>query len=199
MAPELCKFAAGTAPSGWNRHLWKIPALGLSQQSGSPRPNRGGRPPTTKRWGHAKNKEPASPASQSAILWSSQPPLDRRRVFPFHRTDPAVKAHGCSSACLRLQGETDKRPQEGKGGLGTGWGQNGDSRLLHICSESSLQNRLGRRRSHQLHMLRKEMLLGGLSVPASLIHQVCKVSEGAWEFLKEAIPLRSSPPGGVRG
>lgn len=125
MAPELRKFAAGTAPRVWNRHLWKILALGLSQQSGSPRPNRGGRPPTTKRWGYAENKEPASLASQHAFLASTQPPLGRRRVFPFHRTDPAVKAHGCSSACLRLRGETDKRPQEGKGGAGPGGGQIG--------------------------------------------------------------------------
>lgn len=79
---------------------------GFCKQSGSPRLNRGGRPPTTTRWGHAENKKPASLASQHAFLSSSQPPLGRRRVFPFHRTDPAVKAHGCSSACLRLQGET---------------------------------------------------------------------------------------------
>lgn len=71
MAPELRKFAAGTAPPGWNRHLWKILALGLLQQSGSPLPNRGGRPPTTERWGPAENKEPASLASQRAFLSAS--------------------------------------------------------------------------------------------------------------------------------
>lgn len=161
MAPELRKFAAGTAPPGWNRHLWKILALGLSQQSGSPRPNRGGRPPTTKRWGHAENKEPAPLASQRAFLSSSLPPLGRRRVFPFHRTDPAVKAHRCSSACLRLQGETDKRLQRRNG-----W--RGNWRWAKWGSESSLQNRLGRRQPHQLQKQRKEMRLGGLSVLAFL-------------------------------
>lgn len=80
-------------PSGWNRHLWKILALGFSQQNGSPWPNRWGRPPMIKRWVHEENQEPASLAPQPAFLSGSQPPLCRRRVFPFHRTDPAVKAH----------------------------------------------------------------------------------------------------------
>lgn len=44
-----------------------------------------------------------------------------------------------------------------------------------------------------------EMRLGELSVLASLIHQVCKVSEGAWEFLKEAIPSVLSRPEAYAG
>lgn len=155
MAPELRKFAAGTAPPGWNRHLWKILALGLSQQSGSPRSHRGGRPPMTKWWGHAENKEPTSPAPQPALLSSSQPPLCRRLVSPFHRTDPAVKAHGCSSACLRLLGESSKQEDDRKTG-----GEQLGALNSSFCSESNLQNPLGRTRPHQPQILRKETRLG---------------------------------------
>lgn len=147
-------------PPSWNRHLWKILALELSQQSGSPSTNRGGRPPTTKKWGHAENKEPASLAPQSSLISGSQPPLCGWRVFLFHRTDPAVKAHGCSSARLRLSSESARRPR-GEGGRETGGGQTGDSRLLRICWESNLQNLLDRRRTHQLQMQLKETRLSG--------------------------------------
>lgn len=41
-----------------------------------------------------------------SLLWAGD------EYFPFTAPTPAVKAHGCSSACLRLQGEIVKRPQK---------------------------------------------------------------------------------------
>lgn len=55
------------------------------------------------------NQAPSPP-----FLSGSHPPQDQRRVFPIHRTDPAVKARGCSVACL--PGEAAKSPGDRREG-----------------------------------------------------------------------------------
>ena len=69
--------------------------------------------------GQGAHRSPPPPRSPSPPFCSGwHLPLSRRRVLPIHRTDPAVKARGCSGACLCR--EAAKSPGDRKKGSPAG-------------------------------------------------------------------------------
>lgn len=115
VAGEPGKFAAGTAPPGLEQPLVGKPGAGALTAESWPAAAPRGSPSLSSGVGQCRKQAGGHPRSPTPSFGSgSLPPLIQRRVFRIHRTGPAVKARGCSSACrCREAAKSPRDPQEG--------------------------------------------------------------------------------------
>lgn len=189
---------------GWSSHLWESLALGFWLLSRDPQPHRGGGPPSPRGWRDAANQREGTPFPFPPFLAVSHRPPHQRQVLPIHHAAPAVKARGCSCACLgRGAAESPGHRKEGdpqENWRGTACFANPQDRLPQRFAKivrQDLRRPIGlacqERRSAQ------PAAWTGNPHPPSERKEARKVSEGAWEFLQETVPSGSSGHGEKRG
>lgn len=99
---------------GWSSHLWESLALWFWLLSPGPQPHRGDSPPSPRGWRDAANQRAGTPFPFPPFLAVSHRPPHQRQVLPLRHAAPAVKARGCSRACLgRGAAESPADRQEG--------------------------------------------------------------------------------------
>lgn len=116
--PRASKFAAGTTPRRLEQPLVGKPCAGagwgggLSAAGSRPAAPRQGCPSLSPGWG-GKGQQRGSPGPCAFFPLGLAPSSPPPRVLPILRTDPAVKARGCSVACLPAWrgGEIARRPR----------------------------------------------------------------------------------------